>query len=40
MGVTTMITSAWMMAGLTYAPLDDNKRALERFAADYIEPLG
>jgi probable F420-dependent oxidoreductase len=40
MGVTTMITSAWMMAGLTYASLDDNKRALERFAADYIEPLG
>lgn len=39
MGVTTLITSAWMMAGHTWAPLADNLRALEDFAATYIEPL-
>jgi probable F420-dependent oxidoreductase len=40
MGVTTLVTSAWMMAGLKFASLDDNARALERFAEDYIAPLG
>jgi probable F420-dependent oxidoreductase len=39
MGVTTLITSAWMMAGHTWASLDDNVRALEDFAATYIAPL-
>ena len=39
MGVTTLLTSAWMMEGLTNASLDDNKRALDSFAAKYIEPL-
>lgn len=39
MGVTTLITSAWMIAGLTFASLEENTAALERFAADYIEPL-
>jgi len=39
MGVTTLLTSAWMMEGLTNASLDDNKRALDSFAERYIEPL-
>lgn len=39
MGVTTLITSAWMMGGLTWASLDDNVRTLEDFAATYIAPL-
>jgi probable F420-dependent oxidoreductase len=39
-GVTTLITSAWMMAGLQFASLDDNVRALERFGEQYIAPLG
>jgi len=39
MGVTTLVTSAWMMAGLKFASLDDNAQALERFAEDYIAPL-
>jgi probable F420-dependent oxidoreductase len=38
LGVTTLMTSAWMMAGLRYASCDENVGALERFAADYIEP--
>ena len=36
LGVDTLITSAWLMAGLKYASLDENRRALEQFAADYI----
>lgn len=39
MGVTTLMTSAWMIEGLTNASLDDNKRALDAFATKYIEPL-
>jgi len=39
-GVTTLVTSAWMMAGLQFAPLDENIRALERFGEQYIAPLG
>lgn len=39
MGVTTLMTSAWMVEGLTDASLDDNKRALDSFAAKYIAPL-
>jgi probable F420-dependent oxidoreductase len=39
MGVTTLMTSAWMVEGLTNASLDDNKRALDSFAAKYIAPL-
>jgi probable F420-dependent oxidoreductase len=39
MGVTTLMTSAWMIEGLTNASLDDNKRALDRFAETYIAPL-
>lgn len=39
MGVTTLMTSAWMVEGLTDASLDDNKRALDSFAAKYIQPL-
>jgi probable F420-dependent oxidoreductase len=37
-GVTTLITSAWMMEGLHNASLDDNRRALERFGERYIAP--
>jgi probable F420-dependent oxidoreductase len=36
LGVDTLITSAWLMAGLKYASVDENRRALEQFAADYI----
>ncbi|HEX6426015.1 MAG TPA: LLM class F420-dependent oxidoreductase [Acidimicrobiales bacterium] len=39
-GVTTLVTSAWMMAGLQFASLDDNVRELERFGEQYIAPLG
>jgi probable F420-dependent oxidoreductase len=39
MGVTTLITSAWMMAGLRNASRDENVRALERFGERYIAPL-
>jgi probable F420-dependent oxidoreductase len=39
LGVTTLITSAWMMAGHTFASLDDNVRALEDFGETYIAPL-
>ena len=38
-GVTTLITSAWMMEGLQFASRDDNVRALERFGETYIAPL-
>jgi probable F420-dependent oxidoreductase len=36
MGVTTLITSAWLMEGVQFGTLDENKRLLERFAANYI----
>jgi probable F420-dependent oxidoreductase len=36
MGVNTLITSAWLMAGLKYATLDENRAALEEFAVDYM----
>lgn len=39
-GVTTLVTSAWMMTGLQFASLGDNIRALERFGEQYIAPLG
>jgi probable F420-dependent oxidoreductase len=39
LGVTTLITSAWMMEGLTNASRDENVRALERFGEQYIAPL-
>ena len=39
MGVTTLITSAWMMEGLRNATRDENVRALERFGEQYIAPL-
>jgi probable F420-dependent oxidoreductase len=38
MGVDTLITSAWLIAGRKFASLDDNKRALEDFGAAYIDP--
>jgi probable F420-dependent oxidoreductase len=38
LGVTALITSAWLIEGLTFGSLDDNRRALERFAATYINP--
>jgi len=38
-GVTTLITSAWMMEGLQFASRDENVRALERFGERYIAPL-
>jgi probable F420-dependent oxidoreductase len=38
-GVTTLVTSAWMMEGLQFAPLDENVRAVERFGETYIAPL-
>jgi probable F420-dependent oxidoreductase len=38
-GVTTLITSAWMMEGLQFASRDQNVRALERFGERYIAPL-
>jgi probable F420-dependent oxidoreductase len=39
MGVTTLITSAWMMEGLQFASLAENVAALEQFGATYIAPL-
>jgi hypothetical protein len=39
MGVTTLVTSAWMMEGLQFAGLAENVAALERFGATYIAPL-
>jgi probable F420-dependent oxidoreductase len=38
-GVTCIITSAWMMQGLQFAPLAENVRALEAFGEKYIAPL-
>lgn len=38
-GVTTIVTSAWMMEGLQFASRDENVRALERFGERYIAPL-
>ena len=38
-GVTAIVTSAWLMAGHRFASLAENVRALERFAEDYIAPL-
>jgi probable F420-dependent oxidoreductase len=38
-GVTCVITSAWMMQGLQFAPLAENVRALEAFGEKYIAPL-
>jgi probable F420-dependent oxidoreductase len=37
MGVDTLITSAWLIEGRTFASLDDNKRALDAFGATYID---
>jgi probable F420-dependent oxidoreductase len=39
LGVTTLITSAWLMAGLKFAPLEANLEALQSFGRDYIAPL-
>lgn len=39
MGVTCLVTSAWMMEGRQFASLDDNVRAIERFGERYIAPL-
>ena len=39
MGVTTLMTSAWMVEGITDGSLDDNKRALDAFAAKFIAPV-
>jgi len=38
-GVTCIITSAWMMQGLQFASLAENVRALEAFGEQYIAPL-
>lgn len=38
MGLTTLITSAWLVQGHSFASLDDNKRALDAFAERYIVP--
>ncbi len=38
-GVTALVTSAWLMSGLQFASLEENIRALERFGEDYIAPL-
>jgi probable F420-dependent oxidoreductase len=38
MGLTTLVTSAWLIEGHTFASLDDNKRALDAFAERYIAP--
>jgi alkanesulfonate monooxygenase SsuD/methylene tetrahydromethanopterin reductase-like flavin-dependent oxidoreductase (luciferase family) len=39
MGVTTLLTSAWLMEGLSNASLDENASALRRFGDRYIAPL-
>jgi probable F420-dependent oxidoreductase len=39
LGVTCIVTSAWMAQGLQFAPLDENVRALEAFGEQYIGPL-
>lgn len=38
MGVDTLITSAWLIEGKSFASLDDNKRALDNFAERFIAP--
>ena len=40
MGVDTLITSAWLIEGRSFASLDDNKRALDAFGATYIDVPG
>jgi probable F420-dependent oxidoreductase len=39
MGVTTLITSAWLMEGLDGSSLDENRDALRRFGERYIQPV-
>jgi probable F420-dependent oxidoreductase len=39
MGVDTLITSAWLIEGKSYASLAENKQALESFAERFIAPL-
>jgi probable F420-dependent oxidoreductase len=39
LGVTCIVTSAWLMQGLQFASLDENLRALEAFGRQYIAPL-
>jgi probable F420-dependent oxidoreductase len=39
LGVTCIVTSAWMMRGLQFASLDENLRALDAFGEQYIAPL-
>jgi probable F420-dependent oxidoreductase len=39
LGVTCIVTSAWIAQGLQFAPLDENVRALEAFGEQYIGPL-
>lgn len=39
LGVTCIVTSAWLMQGLQFASLDENLRALEAFGEQYIAPL-
>ena len=39
LGVATLVTSAWLMAGLKFAPLEANIEALQAFGRDYIAPL-
>ncbi len=36
LGVTTLLTSAWMMEGLQFASLDENLTALARFGDTYL----
>jgi probable F420-dependent oxidoreductase len=38
-GVTCIVTSAWLMQGLQFASLDENVRALGIFGEQYIAPL-
>jgi probable F420-dependent oxidoreductase len=38
-GVTTLVTSAWLMEGMQFASRDENVRALERFGESYIGPV-
>jgi hypothetical protein len=38
-GITTLLTSAWLMEGSKYASFDENAGALRRFGEQYIEPL-
>jgi probable F420-dependent oxidoreductase len=39
LGVTCIVTSAWLTQGLQFASLDENLRALEAFRQQYIAPL-